>query len=140
VRLAGRPRVPLSALGAAVVIAASGCGAPVPDDAAAVRTAVTFHHALAAKDRQRACDLLASSTRENVAQKDPCPKAIADLDVPDAERLISVSTFGRQAQVKLDGDVTFLTVDDGLWRVRAAGCKPDNRASAGGVYNCEVKD
>ncbi len=139
-QLTGRPVVRLWALIAAVLIVAGGCAAPVPDDDEAVRTAVAFHHAMGAKQGQRACDLLAPTTRENVAQQEPCPKAIADLDVPDAERLVSVSTFGRQAQVKLDGDVTFLTLSGGHWKVRAAGCKPDNRPSAGGVYNCEVKD
>jgi len=96
---------------------------------------VAFHRAVAAGSSVEACRLLARATEESVAADEPCADAIDKLNLPAADQVTSIRAYGRQSQVRMQGDVVFLTVEAGTWRVWAAGCEP----GSAGVYKCEVQ-
>ena len=115
----------------------SSCGSVGPDAASAATVAVAFHEALAGSDGAAACALLAPETAaevETTAER-ACPDAVVDQDVPDAAAVESSQAFGRSAQVVMDGDVLFLAMFDGQWRITAAGCQ----ANGAQPYHCQVK-
>ena len=125
-------------LAVAVLPWISSCGSVGPDAASAATVAVAFHKALAGSDGAAACALLAPETAaevETTAER-ACPEAVVDQDVPDAAAVEVSQTFGRSAQVVMDGDVLFLAIFDGRWRITAAGCQ----ANGAQPYDCQVKD
>jgi hypothetical protein len=120
----------------AVAVAVSGCASvAVPGETGAGQVAVAFHRAVAAGSMEEACRLLARATEQSVAGDEPCAEAIDKLNIPAADQVTSIREYGRQSQVRMLGDVVFLTVEAGAWRIWAAGCEP----GPGGVYQCEVQ-
>lgn len=125
---------------AAVVVlvgALAGCSSLSPDGSAAGDAALDFSAALNDADAEQACELLAESTRaelESSAQA-PCDSAIMDEDLPTADEVVEVAAYGRNARAILSGDVVFLTVEAGAWKVLAAGCEFQSH----GPYDCSLK-
>jgi hypothetical protein len=118
------------ALAALVVL--TGCAASSEDDARAVATAFEDPGG----DPQDRCDLLAPATR-TVLESDasaPCADVIGDLPLAGGD-VTAVEVWSGEAQVRLGGDVVFLTGTDAGWRVTAAACEP--RAEL--PYDCEVE-
>ena len=115
----------------------ASCASLGPDPVTAGTTAAAFHRAITDRDGAAACALLAPETLAEVEQTtgDSCDQAILTQDLPDAQSVQDSQAFGRGAQVVLDGDVLFLAVFDGQWRVTAAGCEPDGNRP----YDCTVK-
>ena len=123
-------RGPAGALAALVVL--TGCAASSQDDVRAVATAFEDP----AGDPQDRCALLAPATR-TVLESDasaPCADLIDELPLPGGH-VMAVEVWGGDAQVRLGGDVVFLTETDAGWRVTAAACEP--RAEL--PYDCEVE-
>lgn len=123
---------------ALVTVALSGCSSLGPDRTAAGESAVAFYESLDTGDEAAACDLLAEGTRDELERSadSSCDSAIGDEDLPAAGAVVEAVAYGRNARVILDGDVVFLTVEDGLWKVMAADC--ELRANA--PYECTLKE
>ena len=116
----------------ATLVVLTGCAASSEDDVRAVATA--FEDTTG--DPQDRCDLLAPATR-TVLESDgsaPCADVIGDLPLPGGD-VTAVEVWSGDAQVRLGGDVVFLTETDAGWRVTAAACEP--RAEL--PYDCEVE-
>jgi len=107
------------------VLALAGCSSLSPDGAAAGDVALAFSAALRDAEAGQACELLAESTRTGLESRaeTPCDSAILEEDLPLADAVVEVAAFGRNARVILDGDVVFLMVEAGDWKVLAAGCE-----------------
>ncbi len=120
-----------------VALALCGCSSLSPDGAAAGDAAVAFHDALSGGDSAAACDLLAEGARTELEHTagSPCDSAIGDEGLPAAGQVVDVAAYGRNARVILDGDVVFLTVESGEWKVMAAGCTFQENAP----YDCTLK-
>lgn len=125
----------------------AGCG-PVPGADDAVAVTQEFFAALSAHDPSTACGLLAPATRESFEQDaaSSCDQALLDGEaglalapvargVEEAPTDSSVTVAGRQAQVLLGGEVTFLAVSGDSWLITATGCvqRPDR------PYDCELQ-
>ena len=113
-----------------VLTGCSGLGAAEKEEAGAA--AVSFYRLLG-QDPASACGVLAPGTLHEVEASGPCEEAMSDL--PQASRVSHVDVYGKQAMVTLDGDVAFLALFPGGWRVTAAGCVP----VAERPYECSVK-
>ena len=123
-------RRPAGALAALVVL--TGCAASSEDDVRAVATAFEDPGG----DPQERCDLLAPATR-TVLESDasaPCADLIGDLPLVAGD-VTAVEVWSGDAQVRLGGDVVFLTEPDDGWRVTAAACEPRSELP----YDCEVE-
>lgn len=123
-------------LAGAVALLSTGCS-PGPGADDAVGAARAFFAAVSAHDAEGACALLAPATRESFEQDavSPCEQALLDGEVglvlaPVTQRVedadgrgdSSVTVAGRQAQVLLGGEVTFLAASGGTWLVTATAC------------------
>jgi hypothetical protein len=62
-----------------------------------------------------------------------CASAVTGVKEQDGD-VHGVQVWGDAAQVRIGGDVVFLRLVDGHWRVSAAGCTPQ----ASGPYDCKV--
>ncbi|MCG7285207.1 hypothetical protein MHY85_04355 [Cellulomonas sp. ACRRI] len=135
-----RWRIPAGAALVAALLAACGPGATAR---AAEDVAVAFSAAVADRDGDAACALLAASVAQTVAAdaEAPCAQALSEGPVADdlAERAADARpeetrVAGRQAQVRLGSDTVFLARSGAGWVVTAAGCdpRPDR------PYDCEV--
>lgn len=131
---------PPSALGVLLLsvgltLGASACSAP--DAAGAAAAAERFHAAVRSPDGAAACGLLAPQTLEKLEDSAgaPCAEAIQGVELPAAVGVADTATYVRNARVALDGDVVFVSVFDGAWKVTAAGCslQPDDS------YDCLVE-
>jgi hypothetical protein len=113
------------------------CSTLGPDTSAAADTAVAFHRAVAAGDGAAACAMLAPETAAEVSDTadEPCPDAVLTQDVPVANAVRDSQAFGRSAQVVMDGDVLFLAIFDGRWRITAAGCQSRGEQP----YDCQMR-
>jgi hypothetical protein len=130
----GLRRVIVTAMVAAVIAEAGGCG--TTQEGAAEQAAQAFYGALDAQDGAAACDLLAVRTRSEVeksAQK-PCAQAILDEEIPAVDGSEKVNAFGVAAQVRYTGETAFLSRFRDGWHVVAAGC----RRQPDGLYDCQV--
>ncbi|MCZ0982992.1 hypothetical protein O1L60_39585 [Streptomyces diastatochromogenes] len=99
---------------------------------------MAFEKALAEKDYAQACMLLAPRTREELkdSEKKPCGAALAGQGLsPGAGAPGRTQVYGRQALLRLPGDVLFLSQFADGWKVTAAGCAPQT----GKPYRCTVK-
>lgn len=116
--------------------ALSGCSSLGPDEGAAGEVALAFSGALNDGDGSRACELMTEAARTELedSSEESCDTAVLAEDIPSAERVLDIAAYGRTARVVLDGDVVFLSVADGGWRVAAAGCRPQPEAP----YDCAV--
>ena len=111
-----------------------GCAAPRDDG---VRAAVQdFAAALAARDGERVCDVLAEDTAAEVESTTDttCAAGVLDEHVPEPGPVEDVELWGAQAQVKAANDTLFLSRFADGWKVVAAGCTPQ----PGRPYDCEV--
>ncbi len=97
---------------------------------------MAFYSAMSDADAEQACGLLAENTRAELeeAADEPCDFAILGEDLPTADGVIEVAAYGRNARAILDGDVVFLTVESGDWKVLAAGCE----FQSGKPYHCSL--
>jgi hypothetical protein len=116
----------------------AGCASLSPDSNAAGDVARTFFTAVSDGDGDQACALLLDSTREELEQSSgsPCASSVLEEDLPSVGDVLQVKAYGRNAQVLLDGDVVFLAVVDGTWKVTAAGCLPRPAEP----YDCSVQE
>ncbi|MDQ4036819.1 MAG: hypothetical protein M3313_00330 [Actinomycetota bacterium] len=126
--------------GAAVIVTAgvlAGCSSLSPDGSVAGDVALAFSVALEDSDAEQACQLLAESTRTELESSAdaPCDSAIMDEDLPTADAVVEVAAYGRNARAILDGDVVFLTIEAGEWKVLAAGCEFQSNEP----YDCSLK-
>ena len=123
------------------LLALSGCaaaaGPATPGDGAATTVAASFARAVADADGPAACELLAATTRTTLESESgtDCADAIAALGLPDPGAVRSSAAYGRAAQVTFDEDTEFLTLENGQWRITAAGCveRPER------PYQCDLK-
>jgi len=108
-----------------VVIGLAGCSSLGPDSAGAGEVALAFHAAHEGGDGGQACELLTEAARTELEQssEQPCDEAILAEDLPTAGRVVEVAAYGGDARIVLDGDVVFVTVEGGQWKVTAAGCE-----------------
>jgi hypothetical protein len=88
-------------------------------------------------DPQTRCDLLAPATlvafeRDEEAS---CAEAIPQVPLGGGGEIESVEIWGGDAQVRLSGDVLFLTQTRAGWRITAAACESRGEAP----YECGVE-
>ena len=117
----------MSAVLLAVFGLVSTACAPVDDRGrAADDVAVRLLTAVAGRDGETACALLAPATAEEVSSSTdkPCAQAVLDEKLPDPGTVTRTEVYGQWAQVRFTGDTVFLAVFPGGWRVVAAGCTP----------------
>ncbi len=128
--------LPLAMTAGLSVVALVGCSSLGPNEAAAGDVASAFSAALGDGNGAEACDLLNDATRTELEQssEQACDQAILEEDLPTAEQVMDIKAYGRSARVILEGDVVFLSVADGGWRVTAAGCQPQ----ANQPYDCSL--
>jgi hypothetical protein len=126
------PRTRAVTIGVGALTLLTGCAAASEDD---VATAAAAFEAPGG-DAQERCDLLAPATRAALESDAaaPCADALGDLPLPGGD-VTSVEVWGGDAQVRIGGDVVFLTRTDAGWRVTAAACEPRGEAP----YDCEVE-
>lgn len=113
----------------------AGCAAS-PNGSEAVDAARGFYQAVLDGDGPAGCGMLAPATLEALEEEagERCADALLGGDVGlaltgTAEAAIdagtqSVTVAGRQAQVVLDDEVTFLVASGSGWLVSAAACSP----------------
>jgi len=112
------------ALGCVSLALLSGCAATSGDDAPPASAAVDFGSALSAGDGEAACRLLTPTTRAALEETSgtTCAAAISALGLKRGGAVKTSRAYGRGAQVVLEDDVMFLTLESTGWRVSAAGC------------------
>jgi len=117
------------------LLALSACGGA--QDGSVESAADRFYAALDSDDGADACALLSARTRDQLEQSagKACAQAVVEegLTVPTAAR--EVETFGTAAQVRWDGETTFLSRYGDRWLVVAAGCLP----VPGDRYDCALQ-
>jgi hypothetical protein len=120
----------LAGVGAVVLL--TGCASASRDDVRAVATAFEEPSA----SGQERCDLLAPATLRTFESDEsaPCADAIGNVPLPGGD-VTSVEVWSGDAQVRIGGDVVFLTETDAGWRVTAAACEPRGELP----YDCEVE-
>ncbi|NKX52043.1 hypothetical protein HER39_16005 [Arthrobacter deserti] len=120
-----------------VLLLAAGCAGLNPGTGEAAASAQHFHRLLEAGDGSAACGLLAPGTAEEVEGGTPgsCADKLPRLGLGPAFEVVESRAYGREAQVRLDGDTVFLTRSGGRWVVAAAGCTSRGERP----YDCEVK-
>ncbi|MEU3693212.1 hypothetical protein [Streptomyces narbonensis] len=122
----------------ALCLGLAGCAGVGERTDAAREAAVGFEEALRASDTHSACEALAPGTREELERDEPCPAALAALDlgtVTDSARPVATDVYGDQARVVFAGDVVYLASFPDGWKVTAAGCTP----RPGRPAHCEVQ-
>ncbi|MBX9246288.1 hypothetical protein ICW40_15930 [Actinotalea ferrariae] len=121
-----------AAAGALAVLAlVSACSAS-PDASAAAEAASALVEAVASSDGAAACTLLAPAAVQALESEfsAACEEAVLEPEVADEIEDAAgggsrgAQAFGRQAQVRLEGDTVFLTLSGETWLVTAAGCTP----------------
>jgi hypothetical protein len=71
----------------------------------------------------KACALLAPGTLSELEQSfGRCGRSLPGQHLPVATKVVDVDVYGKDAIVRLDGDVLFLARFAAGWRVTAAGC------------------
>jgi hypothetical protein len=122
----------VAAGGLAAVALLGGCASLETDDVSAVATAFED----ASGDLAQRCESLAPATRAALESDASAPCADALEQIPLRGGAVeSVEVWGRDAQVRLDGDTVFLTETDAGWRVTAAACQRRGEAP----YDCGVE-
>lgn len=121
-------------------VAISGCSGSGVRSSEAAGAAAAFHAAAADADYEGACAMLTRAARTTLedGQEGSCPVRLAATGLgrtDTAGGVVSVSVFGRNAQVIMDGDTLFLTLAGGRWKVTGAGCVARDERP----YKCEVE-
>jgi hypothetical protein len=131
-------RAAILALGACLVLAATGCGASDrKSDAEAV--AERFHAAIAGEDGQGACAELSEETASTLERQEgmPCEEAVLGLELPRDGSAADTGVYVTSAFVDLVvGGTTFLDEGPQGWKVSAAGCTP---TAPHLPYDCELE-
>jgi hypothetical protein len=131
-------RASILALGACLVLAATGCGAS--DRASdAVVVAERFHAAIAQEDGRAACAELSEETASRLEQQAgmPCEEAVLGLELPRDGTAAETGVYVTSAFVDLvAGGTTFLDEGAQGWVVSAAGCTP---TAPNLPYDCELE-
>ena len=127
----GRRVVVVAVAGACLAL--TGCSSMQRAEVEQVATA--FENPAA--DPRTRCDLLAPATLTAFERSESasCVEAIAQVPLGDAGGVESVEIWGGDAQVRLRGDILFLTETRAGWRVTAAACEPRGEAPC----ECEVE-
>ncbi|MGN6577027.1 MAG: hypothetical protein ACTHKG_15230 [Nocardioides sp.] len=106
-----------------LLLALGGCGGDVRRQQAESVSAA-FHRSYEEQDATAACAVLAppakSAVEESVGK--PCDAALLSEELPSVGKPDRVEVFGTEAQVRYDGETTFLARYRGGWKVVAAGC------------------
>ncbi|GAA3348968.1 hypothetical protein GCM10020358_69410 [Amorphoplanes nipponensis] len=104
----------------------AGCASVDDRSRAAGDVAVRLLTAVADRDGESACSLLAPDTAAEVADTGdmPCAQAVLDEQLPGPGTVTGADVYGQWAQVRLTDDTVFLAAFPGGWRVVAAGCTP----------------
>ncbi len=123
-RAATRTRA--AAVAATTLTLLGACSVAGPRAGEASQAATTFAASVAHDDGASACALLAPTTVETLEEDSgsSCSTAVVELDLPTATHATQARVYGRQAQVRTDDDVLFLTRSGDGWLVTAAGCEP----------------
>jgi len=118
------------------LVVLTGCSGARDGDVSNV--AEEFVAAVGADDGDRACALLAPSSRSELEQSSgqSCARAILDEVAGRVGATLDEDTFGTMARIRFQEDTMFLTRFRYGWRVLAAGCSPQPHA---GPYDCQVK-
>jgi len=115
----------VSVFAAALVLlpALSGCGGDVRRQQAE-EVSATFHQAYEGQDAATACAMLAPPAKSTLEESEgkPCDAVVLSEEVPSVGSPDRVEVFGTEAQVRYDGETTFLARYQGGWKVIAAGC------------------
>ena len=110
---------------AAAITAGILLGGCVPAEAGSAQDAAAdFQTRVAAQDWPGACTLLSDRARsqlESTAARS-CAEALPALRLPSGPAS-AVEVWGRNAQVRIDGNAVFLSHFAAGWRVFAAGCE-----------------
>ena len=116
---------PHAAIAAAVVLllSLSGCGGDVRRGEVEA-TAAAFHRAYEARDSAAACAALAPPAKSALQESagKPCEQALLGEQLPTVGQPERVEVFGTEAQIRYDGETTFLARYQGGWKVIATGC------------------
>jgi outer membrane murein-binding lipoprotein Lpp len=124
----------LAAAAAAAVVVLPGCSS-TPHRDAVVSAARSFVASVTAGDGARACAMLTDDARSSASGATDASCADAVTGVKEHGTGVSgVQVWGDAAQVRIGGDVLFLRLVSGGWRVNAAGCTPQPQ----GPYDCKV--
>jgi hypothetical protein len=118
----------------ALVVLAAGCSSAEQDAGA---SAEAFYAALAARDGEGACELLAPETQQELETSAGAACAAAVLEeLPGASAGgARVAAYGEEARAEVAGQVAFLALFTDGWKVVAAGCTPQRR----GPYDCTLQ-
>jgi hypothetical protein len=127
-------RLPTIAATALLGLGLAGCTQPHDEDVR--RVASAFYEAYAARDGASTCAHLAPRTRSELEQSagKRCATAVLEEEVPKVSEPVDVQVFGTQAEVKWNGETTFLARFQSGWKVMAAVCKPQ----PGRPYDCTI--
>lgn len=112
----------------AALAAVGGCSGRGSAEEGRAGDAATAFLAAVSTAPDRACDLLAPATLENLrSDGDDCASALTEVaprgDLTSTQPTVEV--FGRDAIVRWGDETLFLArFDDGGWLVTAAGCQP----------------
>jgi hypothetical protein len=122
----------LAALGTASALLTGCSSMDVPE----VEDVATTFEDPGADPRTR-CDLLAPATLVALERDEeaPCTDAIQQVSLGGGGEIQSVEIWGGDAQVRLSGDVLFLTQTRAGWRITAAACESRGEAP----YACGVE-
>ena len=116
-----------------LVLGTVACSSQQESDASAAADA--FYRAIDAADGGSACNLLTSTSRQELQESSgkPCPVAVLE-EVKASGGDLQVSVYGTMAQASSAADTVFLHRSHGRWLVVAAGCQ----ATPAGPYDCKV--
>jgi hypothetical protein len=123
--------------GLAVALLASGCSGQGNVEAGNAEAAARSFTEAVRSAPQRACELLAPQTLEDLEDAEgPCATSLPEqVDGPGGE-VRSAEVYGKDAIVRVASDTIFLARFREGWRVTAAGC---TRPQPGRPYDCTVK-
>jgi hypothetical protein len=119
---------------APTVLAVAGCSSTPHRDAVSA-AARSFVDKLRSGDGAGACDLLTKDAQSSAsgATDTSCADAVTGIKERGGA-ITAIQVWGDAAQVQIAGDVLFLRLVSGAWRVSAAGCTPQPE----GPYDCKV--
>ena len=99
-------------------------------------TAARFYAAYTDGDGDVGCNQLAPKTKAELEKsaKKPCSKALLEEEIPKVSEPTVAHVFGTQAELRWNGETTFLARFEGGWKVVAAACTPRPERP----YDCSI--
>jgi hypothetical protein len=113
----------------------AGCSGQGRSERGAAAEAARQFGSVVTSDPERACEMLAPATRDELEADGSCAQSLSAQQLPEARTVRTVETYAKDAIVRLDQDTVFLARFDDGWRVTAAGCTADGDRP----YDCAVK-